>query len=411
MDWGTRVWVVLLAVTGCHTSTPVSPRSAVPTSPPVAVTLPETQPVPPRLDAEGLPRSTPRVVTEPGGRFRLLTEPDCLRLAAAHNAGANTLDNESRVPVASSNCNLHSERVRQQVRYHTALELRNQAAAQALERFFQLCDAEVRTDLLRQAFPILDGLLSKARAAAEAGVRFPLEVADLERQRSQLESQLVQAEFGSSLLNIDLKRQLDLSAVPSEERLWPGGDFRIDPQPVDAEQAATAALADRPELRGLRALYHGLTLETLPEFREGIPGGTPGAVSNRLTRFLTRKRGPNPATLAELEVRRKQLFDLIVDRERMVADEARAAALAVNTQRIQAALARDRLAYWDDRLADAVKKRAANQPGSDLLEAQVRLEWLKAKAELAAEVAAWHAARVRLRAAQGRLVWDILEPR
>jgi hypothetical protein len=410
MGRGRRVWLLVLALTGCHTSTPVSPRSTVPTAPSVALTLPETQPIPPQFDAEGLPRYPTHKGTGPNGRFRLLTEADCIKLAAAQSSAANSLDAESGIPPTPSNCDAPTETLRRLLRYHTALELRNQAVAQALDRFFQLGDTEARTDLLRQAFPVLDTLLAKARAAVEAGVRFPLATADLEYQRSQLESQLVQAEFGSSLLNIDLKRRLGLPAVPAEERLWPGGDFRVDPEPIDAEQAVTAALADRPELRGLRALYHGLTPETLAELRETLPNAGSIATSSRLARLLARKRGPDAATQAELEVRRKQLYELIADRERAVADEARAAALAVNTQRLQAALARDRVKYWDDKLADAVKKLEGKQPGADLLEAQVRLEWLKAKAELIAAVAAWHRARVQLRAAQGWLAWEALGP-
>jgi hypothetical protein len=48
----------------------------------------------------------------------------------------------------------------------------------------------------------------------------------------------------------------------------------------------------------------------------------------------------------------------------------------------------------------------ANQPGAEFLEPQVRQDWLKAKAELVAEVAAWHQTRIKLRAAMGWLAWE-----
>jgi hypothetical protein len=413
------MWVLVLAAAGCHASAPVAPRAAVPSVAPVAIELPPTNPTVPVLEAKGLPGVPPRAVTGPTGPFRQLTEPDCLRLSAANATGANLLDDEARVPPPGETCESPSDALRRVLRYHAALELRNQAAAEGLERFFQLTDAEARTDLLRQAFPVIDGLLAKAKAAAAAGVRFPLEVADLERQRSQLESQLEQAELGSRLLNLDLKRRLGLPA--QAERLWPGGDFGIDPEPVDPEAAVTAALADRPELRGLRALYHGMTPETLPDVRDLLRAGSPllggrfrEPVANQglLMRILPWKCGPDPAALAaETEVRRKQLYALIADRERAVADEARAAALALNSQRVRVGLARDRMLGWEEKLADAVKKRDANQPGAELLEAQTRLDWLRAKAELAAEVAAWHQARVRLRAAQGWLAWEAAGPK
>jgi hypothetical protein len=64
---------------------------------------------------------------------------------------------------------------------------------------------------------------------------------------------------------------------------------------------------------------------------------------------------------------------------------------------------------WAVKRADAIKKREANQPGAELLEAQITLEWRKAQAEALGEVMAWHRARVRLKAAQGWLAWECLE--
>jgi len=412
-----RVWAFVLTAAGCCAPAPVSPRPAPPSVPPVAIDLPLTTPTIPDLNAKRLPKLPPRTGTGPeGSAFRKLTESDCLLLAAANTGTANLLDEENRVPPAAKECDTPGDRLRRSLRYHTALTFRNLSAAEALDRFFQLADAEARTDLLRKAFPITDGFLAKAKAAKAQDVRYPLDPADLERQRSQMVSQLEQAELGSRLLNLDLKRRLGLPPAPPDERLWPAGDFTIDPTPVDPEAAVNAALADRPDLRGLRELYNGLTPDTLPDLRDYLRAGSPllgsraGAALSPVAllarRVLHRKPGPDPATLAELEVRRKQLRDLIAERERTAADEARAAALVLNAQTTRATLARDRLLMWDEKLADAVKKREANQPGAEFLEAQVRMEWLKAKAEVTAEVAAWHQARVRLRAAQGWLAWE-----
>ena len=111
---------------------------------------------------------------------------------------------------------------------------------------------------------------------------------------------------------------------------------------------------------------------------------------------------------AEVEARRKQLREIIEARERAVADEARAAAISLNAQTRKVQLARDRLASWAAQRAEAIKKREAKQPGAELLEAQATLDWLKARAEVVAEVMAWHQARVRLKAAQGWLAWEAL---
>jgi hypothetical protein len=374
----------------------------------VSADLPATEPTVPVLDGKGATRPAPR---EPGklegATFRRLTEADCLALAAANVTAANLLDEEGRVP-PEPGCEA-AEPVRRSVRFHAALELRNRAAADALERFFQLADAEARADLLRQTFPVVDDLLVRAKRAKAADVRFPLDVADLERQRSQLVTDLERAEHTSRLLNVDLKRRLGLPPSPGE-RLWPVGDFAIDPKPVDPEAAAAAAVADRPDLRGLRALASGLTPDTLPAARDALRAGNPllarSPVPLPARQLFHRTPDPDAAVAAELEVRRGQLFALVAERERAAADEARAAALAVTAQAGRVALARDRLAGWEEKLADAVKKREANQPGAEFAEPQVRTDWLKARAEVAAEVSAWHQARVRLRAAQGWLAWD-----
>ena len=413
-------WVIatlLAGVGGCRGPAPTSLRTALPSVPPT-IELHRTTPTIPVLDAAGLPTTANRTIGEAGAQgFRRLTGTDSLLLAAANSAGASLLEAESGIPTPShkrtaKDCE-SADQLRQSIRYHAALELRNRSAAEALERFYQLAEGEAAGDLARKGLPIIDPLLAKAREARARNVRYPLDPDDLERQRSQLLTQLEQLDLASRLLNLDLKRRIGLPYQPTTERLWPAGDFAIDPVPTDPEQAATAALADRPELRGLRAFHAGLTPETLPDAREllgvvSTTGGTRGAGFSFvfILKRLGRHKGPDPATLAELEVRRQQLGDLIATRERQIADEARAAALVLNSQRVRATLARDRLRSWDEKLADAARRLEANQPNAELFEAQVRLEWLKAKADLTAEVAAWHRARVKLRAAMGWLAWE-----
>jgi len=405
-----RAWILLVIAAGCHhTSASIAPRPAVPTVAPIKLELPLIKPTIPVLDGKGVPATQAR--TDFGLRgesFRRLTERDCVLLAAGNASAANLLDDENRVPPASGVRNPAREQLQRTSRYFAALELRNRAAADALDRFFQLSDVEARTELLRDGFLIVDAQLDRAQKAKAANVRFPLELGDLTRRRSQLVTDLEQAEHGSQLLNLDLKRRLGLPYQPERERLWPTGDFAIEAVP-DAEQAVGTALADRPELRGLRAAYHGLTPDTLPTVRELLQAKSPlpgQRLPLALRRLLGRNTGPDPATLAELEVRRKQLLDLIADRERAVADETRAALLGMNAQVQRIALARDRVHGWEEKLADAVKKRDANQPGAELLEAQMRTERLRAKAEVVSEVAAWHQARARLKAAQGGFAWE-----
>ena len=407
--------VALGLLAGCRFRAPApipQPRQPVPTVGPVTAELPLAKATRSEPDFRGLAKTPVRQVSaSEDATYRALTESACQCLAAKQTALANALDDEGRIP---PKCETPADRLKQTVRFHTALELRNRAAADALDRYFQLASTEASTDLLRKSFPVLDDLIAKAKAARAADVRFPLDPADLERQRSQMLTQLEQAEAGSELLNIDLKRRLALP--PASERLWPTGEFGIDASPAEVDLAVNAALADRPELRGLRAVQASLSVETLSVARDALRAGNPllggsppAPVPRGLARFLSKNRGPDAETLAELDVRRKQLAELITTRERDIADETRAAVVALNAQTRRVQLARDRLDAWAARRADAVKKREANQPGAELLEAQVALEWRKAQAEALGEVMAWHQARVRLKAAQGWLAWECLE--
>jgi hypothetical protein len=411
------VWVIVLSAAGC--CAPGQPAAARPglrsASPnPPTIELPLTSPTIPVLDAPDLPKLPPRTISGPvGTTFRRLTERNCLVLAATNVSLANLLDEENQVPPPRDQ-KAERDQLRQSIRYHTALELRNKAAGEALDRFFQIADVEARTDLLRKSFPIVDGLLTRAREAKAANVRFPLDLAELERQRSQLESQLEQAELGSRVMDLDLKRRLGRPYEPAGERLWPVGQFPIDPVPLDVDGAVKIALADRPELRGLRALHANLTPDTLPDIRDFLRSGSPflgqGPLQLQLPwllRCLLRMpSGPTAETYAEVAVRKKQLQQTIDERERAIADETRAAALSLNAQRVRAILARDRFLSWGKRLEEARSKAAAAQPGAEFLLPQVELEWLKAHGDLIAEVAVWHQLRIKLRTAQGRLVWE-----
>ena len=415
-----RRWAacVLACAVGCHGPAP-APVRPLPLRPSVAepkAELPFVEPAAFRPDLSNLPKADLSTLPRTSGfTHRGLSEPACVALAARHAAAANLLDDENRIPPGASTGAARLSALRGEVRYFAALELRNEAVAAALERFFQLAETESRAGLARESFPILDGMHAKAVAARKADVRYPLDAADVRRQISQLMTQLEQADGAVRVLNIDLRRRLGLPSGPADERLWPTGDFGIDPTPVDAEPAVTAALADRPELRGLRTLYNGLTADTLAAAREqlrgaapAIPGGRRLALLLALAKCLGHAPDPAATDAAELEVRRKQLFDTIADRERAVADETRAAAAMLNAQAKRATLARDRADAAKAKVDDMAKQREAKLPGADLLEFQARLDWLQARSGLVAEVMAWHQARVKLKAAQGWLAWEAM---
>lgn len=409
----------LIALGGCWTpqgeGLPLAPWP--PTALPVTRELPRvlTRPAPPVMDGRGLPEPAASAdVERPAPSYRLLSVQECQQRAAAAAILANHWD--------AANRNLAGDRLDARFRYLAALESRNQAVADALSLYYQLAAAEARRPLLRQSLAVMESLLTKAQMARAEKIPYPLDPEDLLLQRSQLRDQWEQLELGIRLLNIELKRRLDWPAEPLSEQFWPVGDFTVSEESLPPEQAAALALADRPELHAWRLVRDQLTAQTAAQWRELWGMSAESRLSRGLRLGLDRQeRGeggwlaiclrrklPQPDLTAQVERWREQVRLLLEQRERAVADEARAAALLLPEQTRRVASARQRLQLWDQRLEQAMRRREAGQPNAELYEAQVRWQRLLAEAELIEQVAAWHQARVRLRAALGWYAYDQL---
>ncbi len=407
----------VLGVVGCHTPKQVAPIPP-PRPPAPAPDLSATKPVPVEPDYRTLPNTDPlgKLGKPAETTFRALSEEECRRSAVAHTALADVLEGENDVPgpppASRRPCKKDPEAAKaaavdallRELRTHAAEEARNRSAADALEQFFRLADAEGRGELMRAALPTLDQLREAVAKARATGVRVPVEPDELDRQRASFVGTLAQADLGVELLNIDLKRRTGLPA--GGDRLWPTGSFAVADAPIDVESAVQVALANRPDLKFLRAAYLGLTPDTLPTVREilrtkatDVAGraGPAQAAAKGVLPYLTHsgtKCDPNAA--AELEVRRRQLYTLIADRERAAADETRAAAAMLAAQGKQVALARWRADQATAKLPDAKK-------AGPFAELPAVLEARRARADVIAAVMAWHQARVKLAAAQGLL--------
>jgi hypothetical protein len=409
------VWLVAAAVAlGCHAppTAPAPPPSA-PLPPPE---LPVVSPTPLEPDYKTLPTvdpltATPDDVAPPPAGYRGLTEEVCRREAAARASAAGLFNQENRIPPrveVRRNFSPEAGALTREVRAHLAAEGRNRAAAEALDELFQLADAEGRGELMRATMPVLDRLRATVSKARAEGVRVPVDPDELDRQRASLLGLISQADAGARALDIDLKRRI---GVPGRtpERLRPVADFGVSADPPDVEAAVRIAVESRPDLLALRSVYLQLSPETLPVVRELIrgrlgPGGglvegdsVRGAlVRPLLALLLGRSKRLDAAAAAELEVRRRQLFELIAERERQAADEVRAAAVALAGQTTQVALARWKAEQLAAQVAEA-------KPQGPLQELAAELERYRARAEVVAAVMAWRRARVKLLAAQGLL--------
>jgi len=410
-------WTLALAAmfaAGCRTSVP-PPALPPPLTPPTVLNLPTVEPRSLVPDYRTLPAfdplaATPADVAPPPTAYRGLTEEICRREAAARSTVAFVFDRENFVTVPGDDPSVQQAAalLARDVRGHLANEGRNRAAEQALDQFFQLADAEGRADAIREALPILDQLRTTVREARAKGAITP-DPDELDRQRATLLSGLGAADLGARALDVDLKRRIGAPGR-GNERLRPTGTFAVSADPVDAEAAVTLALESRPDLRGLRATYLALAPENLSIVREVIraAAGPSGAVTGigRITRPLpllgiifgrNRLRTIEAEALAEVAVRRQQLYELVTERERSAADEVRASVVALAVQARQVGIAR-----WK---AEQLAKKATDAKGrGPLIELPAEVEAARARSEVVTAVMGWHRARVKLAAAQGLLV-------
>ena len=343
-------------------------------------------------DLNSLPAFDPLLAVPPTAGRRGVSEADVTREAASRAPLATSLLHENRVP--HTDCP-PADGLLKQVRAHLAEEARNRAAGSARDEFFQLADADGRADVVRESVGVLDKLRVTVREGRAKGLRVVLDSDDLDRQRAGLVALLTQADLGAGLLDGELKRRTGV-AFSTPERLRPVGPFPpVAAGPTDVAGAVRLALERRPDLHALRAVYLGLTPDTLEVAREVVRNPAGLLTLNIPRPLMTRRPQPIPAAVcAEVEVRRQQLADLITDRERQAADQVRAACLTLDAQVAQVGLAK-----W--RAEGLAKKAAEAAKDGPLVELPARLEALRARADVVAAVMGYHQARAKLLAAQG----------
>ena len=395
---------LLLIATGCRV-----PRVAtvthvpMPSVQPVAVELPIVTPTKIEPDASILPTIDVKAAKPilASGPFVGLSDEACRVLAEQTSPIANTLDKENERPTVSlvtrkQPCpDTKSDDLARQLRFLAAREARNRSAAEALENYYRLADAEGRTELLAAGLRTFDQLRDAAPRFRAAGLPNVPDDEEFIRQRAKLLIDAEQAEVGIRTLNLTLKMQLGQS-VKGEERFWPTGPFGVSAEPLDVEAAVQTALQSRPDLQFLRAMYHGLSPSTLPLVNQQLQS-TNGLLGGGLPKILQRRLAPLRAA-AEIEVshRREQLFLAIADREKLAATEVRIAALQMESAARRVALAKSRAESARDKVTKAGDKLADKLPAE--------IEWYRARADLIVEIMAWHTWKVKYRAAQGGLV-------
>ncbi len=425
-----RVMAFVIAATGlagCQTTTPVAIPDAPPPAPRPVPNLTQVKPKSLEPDSKSLPSIDalsvqPRpIFAEGAGLFLGLTREQCWSLAVQVAASAALLEQENTIPDCQpanrkglDPCRESVQAFVKQVRTLAAMSDRNKAAAEALERFYQLADVEGRVEQLHLGMEVLDNYRALVKRTDPGAIpaEFRVKLDDLNTQRARSVELLFKAESGEYQLNLDLKRRLGLPGGTAD-RFWPSADFSIKDEPLDIEALVKVGLERHPDLQILRLAFLELSPATLPSVKEILRGAAPilamGPIAAMVTRphpitsavshWLSPPPCPDPCLVQEVAIRKQQLFDLIAAKERGTADEIRSRANTLKAQTNLVGLAHWKLDEANKKYDDWKKEKQFGQ----FAEYSLLLQLHVARAELIDQVMGWHAARVKLLEAQGLL--------
>ncbi|MEM9351864.1 MAG: hypothetical protein AAGA92_02535 [Planctomycetota bacterium] len=287
-----------------------------------------------------------------------------------------------------------------------ASNMRNEAAAAALETFYQLAGLEARGRVLSAGLAQAEQSLERIDRLEAQGLDVPEEIRrpEIAAEVQRLRDNLTQLDYQRLLLNGKLQK---LVGCPIDETafFWPLVDWSPDLAPVDADLEVQTGLEQRTDLRALQLVLCRLEKVTLPVARAllGSADATLGAVEPRegLRHWLRCMK----CTDAEVPIRCRQLALLYDEKEALAIGEIKSAVYAVTMHQERVALATeavlDRQAQLQElegrRDVDNVVVFEMTRSRGDLLQAEsdliarltdlkvARIELKRARADLARE--------------------------
>jgi hypothetical protein len=390
-----------LLATGCRwLATPVWPNQ------PLLADLPLVERIvpPPDVTAAGEP-SAP--LPSPG--YYQLTADECRELSCRNSSAANLI--ESSV-VVEPGCFAHLT-ARDSIDYlrvtaatHLSREARNRSAAAALTLYYRILELELKADVLANSVQEVDALLKSAATLEEKGFKAADDTHTLKKQRVELTGEGARLRSAIAKLNAELKSLLAIDpGTPG--LILPADQVKVVPDPLDPQLAVQVGLANRADLNLLRGVANAVDVRTLAAAKRVLAGMVPilGAVSRPVETASPLSPFVDGMAKAEGCAVRKQLTNLLHDREREAAKDIRSAVDEWTTARDLVAVARQKFELDTARVDDLTKRSNIG----DAVQAELgkaKLDLLKTEADLIGAVTAWKVADVKAREAMGLLCCD-----
>jgi hypothetical protein len=408
---------LVAATLGCRCPS----RGCIPPTPRVACNFTETtgETLPPNL-RELVPDCSEQECTlqplpSPGETYQLLTASDAQCRAAANATIANMVALEEHWAGVIIECD--SKIVQQNVSLQRdllelhAADVRNKAAASALEAFYQLAGLEARKHYLELG--ILESTRTRERIDKLVAQGLPAEGLDrdeVDAQLVELQDQRLQVDYARVQLNGQLQKLLGCP-ISETSFFWPQVDWEPNLAPIDAQEELAAGLPNRFDLRGVELVLCNLEKTTLRVARGvlGVADSTLGSVEP--TEGLVHRLRCVKCYDHEVDVRCRQLAMLRNETEQLATAEIKGAVYQVVMQQQRVALARTAVESRKQNVDALIARRDADDtPIFEISAARARL--YDAESDLVEQVAALKTAEVGLKRSQAALAAECgFEPR
>lgn len=399
---------LIAAALGCRCPS----RCCIPPTPHVACNFADTtgEDQPPNL-AELTPDCSVeecnlQELPSPGETYQLLTPSDAQCRAAANATIANLVALEEHWAGVIIECD--SKIVQQNVclqrdllELHAA-DVRNKAAASALEAFYQLAGLEARKHYLELA--TLETTRTRERLDKLNHQGLPVDGLDrdeIDARLTELQHQRLQLDFARVQLNGQLQKLLGCP-ISEETFFWPQVDWESNLAPLNADSELAAGLPNRFDLRGLELVLCNLEKSTLRVARGvlGVADATLGSVEP--TEGVVHRLRCIKCNDHEVDVRCRQLSMLHAETEQLATAEIKGAVYQIVMQQQRVALARTAVETRRKNVDALLARRDANDtPVFEISAARGRL--YDAEADLVEQVAALKSAEVALKRTQAAL--------
>ena len=329
----------------------------------------------------------------------------CQGRAAAISLYGNLLDSQSRAlhhDSSRSRCgNSDAADLEGDLLAYKAVHARNETAADALELYYSLAEAEANRDFLEQSLAEVTTALEGLNDSKEAGFAVEEDYVNLLRRRNELVTRQVALRPAIHELNGKLYSLLGVDWQGST-MIWPSIDMNVDTLSVDIEAVLNTAMELRADLKVLDVARRRLTEDNLSAISQLMRGEniSSSLLAGRPGGFLL----ANDQT-HRLLAAKSQLDMLRTAKYREVLDEIQSAVRRLGAASTQLALAREMLGTWNRTIVDLRDKRdAADATTLEMFAAT--MERIEAEQRVVHEITAYRIAEMKLEQAQGLLAFE-----